>query len=134
MPDSLERMASALNGLIIVGACALGAFEATRLWGISIGIFMGAGLIFSGWANFCGWYRILSPRGSKQTSDASFWIGGQEAHRKGLNTFYGTQISEATKLANVSASEVERDQHLDAVNRLRVEHRSKLEQADHAVY
>lgn len=134
MPDSLERKAIALNGLIIVGACALGAFEATRLWGIGIATFMGAGLVFSGWANFCGWYRILSPRGSKQTSDASFWIGGQEAHRKGLNTFYGTQISEATKLANESASEVERDQHLDAVNRLRVEHRSKLEQADHAVY
>ena len=134
MPNSLERKASALNGLIIVGASVLGAFEATRIWGISIATFMGAGLIFSGLANFCGWYRILSPRGSKQTSDASFWIGGREAHRKGLNTFYGTQISEATKLANESTSEVERDQHLDAVNRLRAEHRLKLEKADHAVY
>lgn len=134
MPDSLERKASVLNGLIIVGACALGAFEPTRLWGLSIATFMGAGLIFSGWANFCGWYRILSPRGSKQTSHAPFWIGGREAHRKGLNTFYGTQISEATKLANESTSEVERDQHLDAVNRLRAEHHLKLQQSDHAVY
>ncbi|MFO0998799.1 MAG: DUF2892 domain-containing protein [Planctomycetaceae bacterium] len=134
MPNSLERKASALNGLIIVCACAMGAFETTRLWGISIAIFMGAGLIFSGWANFCGWYRILSPRGSKQTGHAPFWIGGREAHRKGLNTFYGTQISEATKLANESTSEVEKNQHLDAVNRLRAEHRSKLEQADHALY
>ena len=134
MSDSLERKASVLNGLIIVGACALGAFEATRLWGLSIATFMGAGLIFSGWANFCGWYRILSPRGSKPASHASFWVGGQEAHRKGLNTFYGTQISEATKLANESTSEVEKNQHLDAVNRLRAEHRLQLEQADHAVY
>jgi hypothetical protein len=51
-----------------------------------------------------------------------------------LKTFYGTQISEATKLANESTSEVERDQHLDAVNRLRAEHHLKLEKADHAVY
>jgi hypothetical protein len=134
MSDSLERKASALNGLIIVGACALGAFEATRLWGLSIATFMGAGLIFSGWANFCGWYRILSLRGSKQTGHAPFWIGGREAHRKGLNTFYGTQISEATKLANESTSEVEKNQHLDAVNRLRAEHHLKLQQADHAMY
>jgi hypothetical protein len=134
MPNSLERKASALNGLIIVGACALGAFEATRLWGLSIATFMGAGLIFSGWANFCGWYRILGPRSSSQTVRATFWIGGRETHRKGLNTFYGTQISEATKLANESTSEIERDQHLDAVNRLRAEHRLQLEQADHAVY
>jgi hypothetical protein len=68
MSDSLERKASVLNGLIIVGACALGAFEATRLWGVSIATFMGAGLIFSGWANFCGWYRILSPHGSRKGS------------------------------------------------------------------
>jgi hypothetical protein len=134
MPDSLERKASALNGLIIVGACALGAFEATRLWGIGIATFMGAGLVFSGWANFCGWYRILGPRSSSQNGRTTFWIGGREAHRKGLNTFYGTQIREATKLANESTSDVEKEQHLDAVNRLRVEHRSKLEQADHAVY
>jgi hypothetical protein len=134
MSDSLERKASALNGLIIVGACALGAFEATRLWGLSIATFMGAGLIFSGWANFCGWYRILGPRRSSQTGQTTFWIGGREAHRKGLNTFYGTQISEATKLANESTSEVERDQHLDAVKDLHAEHRLQLEQADHAVY
>lgn len=134
MPNSLERKASALNGLIIVGACALGAFEATRIWGISIATFMGAGLIFSGWANFCGWYRILGPRSSSQTGRATFWIGGREAHRKGLNTFYGTQISEAKKLANESTSEVEKNQHLDAVKHLRAEHHLKLEQADHAVY
>ncbi len=134
MPNSLERKASALNGLIILGACALGAFEATRPWGISIATFMGAGLIFSGWANFCGWYRILSPGGSSQTGRTTFWIGGREAHRKGLNTYYGTQISEATKLANESTSDVEKNQHLDAVNRLRAEHHLKLEQADHAVY
>lgn len=134
MPNSLERKASALNGLIIVGACALGAFEATRIWGISIATFMGAGLIFSGWANFCGWYRILGPRRSSQTDQTTFWIGGREAYRKGLNTFYGTQISEATKLANESTSEVEKKQHLDAVSRLRAEHHLKREQADHAVY
>lgn len=134
MPNSLERKAIALNGLIIVGACALGAFEATRLWGLGITAFMGAGLIFSGWANFCGWYRILGPRSSSQTGQITFWIGGREAHRKGINTFYGTQISEAMKLAEENTSEVEKDQHLDAVNRLRAEHCVKLEQADHAVY
>ena len=134
MPNSLERKANILNGLIIVGACALGSFEATRIWGISIATFMGAGLIFSGWANFCGWYRILSPRGLSQSSQTTFWIGGRGAHRKGLNTFYSTQISEATKLANESTSEVEKKQHLDAVKHLRAEHHLKLEQADHAVY
>lgn len=134
MNHSLERKASVLNGLIIVGACALGAFEATRLWGISIATFMGAGLIFSGWANFCGWYRILGPRRSSQTERPTFWMGGREAHRKGLNTYYGTQISEATKLANETSSDVEKKQHLDAANRLRAEHRVQLEQADHAVY
>ena len=134
MPDSLERKASALNGLIIVGAGALGAFEATRPWGISIAIFMGAGLIFSGWANFCGWYRILSPRGLSQSSQTSFWIGGREAHLTGLNDQYNAQISEATKLANESTSDVEKNKHLDQVHRLRAEHQMKRKELEHAVY
>ena len=133
MPNSLERKASALNGLIVLGACALGAFEATRLLGISIAIFMGAGLIFSGWANFCGWYRILSPRGSSQSSRTSFWIGGREAHLTGLSDHYDTQISEATKLANESTSDVEKNQHLDQVHRLRTEHQMKRKESEHAV-
>ena len=134
MPNSLERKASALNGLIIVGACALGAFEATRPWGIGIAIFMGAGLIFSGWANFCGWYRILGPRGSKQTSQATFWTGGRDAHIKGVDDHYNAQISDATNRANESVSEVERKQHLDQANALRAEHRQMLEESKHAVY
>ena len=113
MPNSLERKASALNGLIIVGSCVLGAFEATRPWGIGIAIFMGAGLIFSGWANFCGWYRILGPRGSKQPGQPSFWTGGRDAHIKGVNDHYSAQIYDATNRANASVSEAERKQHLD---------------------
>ena len=134
MANMLERKASALNGLIIVGSCVLGAFEATRLWGIGIAIFMGAGLIFSGWANFCGWYRILGPRGSKQTSQASFWIGGRDAHLKGLNDHYDAEISNATKLAHASTSELERLQHLGHADQLRHEFRSKLDEATHAIH
>ena len=134
MPDSLERKASVLNGLIIVGACAMGAFEATRIWGISIATFMGAGLIFSGWANFCGWYRILSPRGSKQTSHASFWIGGREAHTKGVNDYYNSQINEATNRAHESVLDVEKNRHLDQADALRDKQRQMLEEAKHAVY
>ena len=134
MSDSLECKASTLNGLIIVGACALGAFEATRLWGLSIATFMGAGLIFSGWANFCGWYRILSPRGSKSASHASFWIGGLDAHIKGLNDYYNSQINEATNLANESFQDVEKKRHLDQADTLRDKHRQMLEEAKHAVY
>jgi hypothetical protein len=134
MSDSLERKASTLNGLIIVGACALGVFEATRFWGISIAAFMGAGLIFSGWANFCGWYRILSPRGSKQTSHASFWIGGRDAYIKGVNDHYSVQINDATNRANESVSEAERKQHFDRAKALRAEHRQMIDEAKHAVY
>lgn len=134
MSDSLERKASTLNGLIIVGACALGAFEATRHCGLSIATFMGAGLIFSGWANFCGWYRILGPRGSKQTSQASFWIGGRDAHIKGVNDHFSAQINNATNRANESVSDVEKKQHLDQANAFRAEHRQRLEEAKHAVY
>lgn len=134
MSNLLERKASALNGLIIVGSCVLGAFEATRPWGIGIAIFMGAGLIFSGWANFCGWYRILGPRGSKQTSHASFWIGGRAAHIKGVNDHFNSKINEATNRANESVSDVEKKQHLDRANALRAEHRQRLEEAEHAVY
>ena len=120
--------------MIIVGSCVLGAFEATRPWGIGIAIFMGAGLIFSGWANFCGWYRILGPRGSKQQSHASFWTGGRDAHLKGLNDHYGAEISKATNRANESVSEAERKQHLDQAKALRAEHRQMMEEANHAVY
>jgi hypothetical protein len=134
MPSSLERKASALNGLIIVGACAMGAFEATRPWGIGIAIFMGAGLIFSGCANFCGWYRILGPRRSSQTGRTTFWIGGREAHLTGLSDHYDTRISEATKLANESISDVEKNQHLDQVHRLRAEHQMKRKESEQAVY
>jgi|GEM_PF-432644 len=134
MPNSLERKASALNGLIIVGSCMLGAFEATRPWGIGIAIFMGAGLIFSGWTNFCGWYRILGPRGSKPTSQSSFWIGGRDAHIKGVNDHYSVQINDATNRANESASEAERKQHLDRAKALRAEHRQMIDEAKHAVY
>jgi hypothetical protein len=134
MPNSLERKASALNGLIIVGSCMLGAFEATRPWGIGIAIFMGAGLIFSGWANFCGWYRILGPRGSKQPGQPSFWIGGRDAHIKGVNDHYSAQIYDATNRANASVSEAERKQHLDQAKALRAEHRQILKEAKHAAY
>jgi hypothetical protein len=134
MPNSLERKASALNGLIIVGSCMLGAFEATRPWGIGIAIFMGAGLIFSGWANFCGWYRILGPRGSKQPGQPSFWTGGRDAHIKGVNDHYSAQIYDATNRANASVSEAERKQHLDQAKALRAEHRQILKEAKHAAY
>jgi hypothetical protein len=134
MPNSLERKASALNGLIIVGSCVLGAFEATRPWGIGITIFMGAGLIFSGWANFCGWYRILGPRGPKQTSQPSFWTVGRDAHIKGVNDHYSAQINDATNRANASVSEAERKQHLDQAKALRAEHRQILKEAKHAAY
>lgn len=134
MSDSLERKASALNGLIIVGACALGAFEATRLWGIGIATFMGAGLVFSGWANYCGWYRILGRRRSSQTGETTFWIGGREAHLQGVNDHYNAQINDATNRANESVSDVEKKQHLDQANALRDEHRQRLEEAKHAVY
>ncbi len=134
MPNSLERKASALNGMIIVGSCMLGAFEATRPWGIGIAIFMGAGLIFSGWANFCGWYRILGPRGSKQPGQPSFWTGGRDAHIKGVNDHYSAQIYDATNRANASVSEAERKQHLDQAKALRAEHRQMIHEAKHAVY
>lgn len=134
MPNSLERKASALNGLIIVGSCVLGAFEATRPWGIGIAIFMGAGLIFSGWANFFGWYRILSPCGAKQTGQSSFWIGGRDAYFKGVNDHYSVQINDANISANESVSEAERKQHFDRAKALRAEHRQMLEEAKHAVY
>ena len=134
MSDSLERKASALNGLIIVGACALGAFEATRLWGIGIAAFTGAGLIFSGWANFCGWYRILGPRSSSQTGRATFWIGGRDAHIRGLSEYYNLQINEATSRANESVLDVEKKRHLDQADTLRDKHRQMLEEAKHAVY
>ena len=134
MPNSLERKASALNGLIIVGSCVLGAFEATRPWGIGIAIFMGAGLIFSGWTNFCGWYRILGPRGSKQPGQPSFWTGGRDAHIKGVNDHYSAQIYDATNRANASVSEAERKQHLDQAKALRAEHRQILKEAKHAAY
>ena len=134
MPNSLERKASALNGLIIVGSCVLGAFEATRPWGIGIAIFMGAGLIFSGWANFCGWYRILGPRRPKQSSQATFWIGGRDAYFKSMNDHYSVQISDATNRANESVSEAERKQHLDEANALRAEHRQLMKEAKHAMY
>ena len=134
MPNSLERKASALNGMIIVGSCMLGAFEATRPWGIGIAIFMGAGLIFSGWANFCGWYRILGPRGSKQPGQPSFWTGGRDAHIKGVNDHYSAQIYDATNRANASVSEAERKQHLDQAKALRAEHRQMIDEAKHAVY
>jgi hypothetical protein len=133
MPNSLERKASALNGLIIVGSCVLGAFEATRPWGIGIAIFMGAGLIFSGWANFCGWYRILGPRRLKQTGQPSFWIGGRDAYIKGVNDHYSVQINDATNRANASVSEAERKQHLDEAKALRAEHRQLMKDAQHAV-
>ena len=134
MSDSLERKASTLNGLIIVGACAIGAFEATRLWGLSIATFMGAGLVFSGWANFCGWYRILGSRGSKQTIPASFRIGGRDAYIKGVNDHYSVQINDATNRANESVSEAERKQHFDRAKALRAEHRQMIDEAKHAVY
>ena len=138
MPNSLERKASALNGLIIVGSCVLGAFEATRPWGIGLAIFMGVALIFSGWANFCGWYRILGPRGSKhcskQTSQASFRIGGRDDYIKGVNDHYSVQIHDATNRANESVSEAERMQHLDRAKALRAEHRQMIHEAKHAVY
>lgn len=138
MANMLERKASALNGLIIVCSCILGAFEATRPWGIGITIFMGAGLIFSGWANFCGWYRILGPRGSKhcskQTSQTSFRIGGQDAYIKGVNDHYSVQIHDATTRANESVSEAERKQHFDRAKELRAEHRQMINEAKHAVY
>jgi hypothetical protein len=131
MSNALERKASVLNGLIIVGSCVLGAFEATRPSGVVFTIFMGAGLIFSGWANFCGWYHILSARGSKQTP---FWIGGRDAHIKGVNDHYDLQINEAMSLASMSVSEVEKLRHLEAASQLRAEHRQMLEEAKHAVY
>lgn len=134
MANMLERKANALNGLIIVGSCVLGAFEATRPWGIGITIFMGAGLIFSGWANFCGWYRILGPRGSKQPGQSSFWTGGRDAHIKGVNDHYSAQIYDATNRANASVSEAERKQHFDRAKALRAEHRQMIDEAKHAVY
>lgn len=134
MSDSLERKASVLNGLIIVGACALGAFEATRLGGIGIAAFMGAGLVFSGWANFCGWYRILGPRSSSQTGRTTFWIGGRDAHIKGLSDYYNSQVNEAKSRANESVLDVEKKRHLDQADTLRDKHRQMLEEAKHAVY
>ena len=134
MSNSLERKASVLNGLIIVGSCVLGVFEATRSWGIGIAIFMGAGLIFSGWANFCGWYRILGPRGSSHTNQSPFWIGGRDAHRKGLKGHYDSQISKAVKMASDSDTEDEKTQHLNHAEQLRAVSRLKLEETHHAVY
>lgn len=134
MPNSFERKASALNGLIIVGASVLGAFEATRIWGIIIATLMGAGLIFSGLANFCGWYRILEPRKSSQTGRTTFWIGGRDAHIRGINDYFNSQINEATNRANESVLNVEKKRHLDQADALRVEHQQMLEVAKHSVY
>ena len=60
MSMSLERQASIGNGLLVVSAGVMAAFEATRGIGIGLGIFMGLGLIFSGVVNYCGWYRIFA--------------------------------------------------------------------------
>ncbi len=60
MSISLERQASIGNGLLVIASSALGVFEATRMLGIGLGIFMGMGLIFSGVTSFCGWYRIFA--------------------------------------------------------------------------
>ncbi len=87
-----------------------------------------------GWANFCGWYRILGPRGSKQTSQASFRIGGRDAYIKGVNDHYSVQIHDATARANESVSEAERKQHFDRAKALRAEHRQMIDEAKHAVY
>lgn len=57
---SLERQAGIGNGLLVMAAGVMAAFEATRGFGIGLGIFMGIGLIFSGVANYCGWYRIFA--------------------------------------------------------------------------
>jgi len=60
MSISLERQASIGNGILVIVSSALGVFEATRLLGIGLGIFMGLGLIFSGVTRFCGWYKIFA--------------------------------------------------------------------------
>ena len=60
MSMSLERQASLGNGLLVFAAGGMAAFEAARSCAIGLGIFMGIGLIFSGVANYCGWYRILA--------------------------------------------------------------------------
>ncbi|MFN9719431.1 MAG: DUF2892 domain-containing protein [Planctomycetota bacterium] len=130
----LERKASALNGLIIVGSCVLGVIEATRPWGIGLAILMGAGLIFSGWVNFCGWYQILGPRGPKHPGQSSFWNGRRDAYIKGVIDDCNSQINNSANLAKESVSEVERKQHLDHANALRAERQRTLEKAKHAVY
>ena len=54
---SIERKALILNGMIVVIACLLTALVDDRF--IWLVFFMGASLIFSGVADYCGWAVIL---------------------------------------------------------------------------
>ncbi len=60
MTISLERQAGIGNGLLVILSVVLGSMDRTRLIGISFGVFMGLGLIFSGMTGYCGWIRIFA--------------------------------------------------------------------------
>ena len=62
MQSALFRKASIANGLLILTSSLLSWYEPTRWFGIAFGIFMGLGLMFSGFTGFCGWVRIFSVR------------------------------------------------------------------------
>ncbi len=133
MANMLERKAGALNGLIIVGSCVLGAFEATRPWASALRFSWSRADLF----RLGQLLRLVPDPGASRfeaTKPASFRIGGRDAYIKGVNDHYSVQIHDATTRANESVSEAERKQHFDRAKALRAEHRQMIDEAKHAVY